>query len=48
MTQDTVANCLKKSGFFNQSCGDIPDAVGTADEEMEISTYKSHKIKLLQ
>ena len=34
VTQDTVANCFKKSGFFNQSSEDVPDDVATADEEM--------------
>ena len=29
-----MANCFKKSGFFNQSSEYVPDDVATADEEM--------------
>ena len=34
VTQDTVANCFKKGGFFKQSSEDIPANVTTVDEEM--------------
>ena len=34
VTQDTVANCFKKGGFFKQSSEVIPANVTTVDEEM--------------